>query len=308
MKTYLYIIFKVFLILLFSVNNTYSQTSDKTLEKTYKEKSTTKLKDFFVTWSQEIPPITDAELSEYNDAIQQAYKVFITFYKPHRLDSIGGSEWGNDIYKNVDFLIVQNSLKIYFTDKVYYTDQELREYVINKINQSSIVDSIQTRWIEQISNSEKIPDHVLQLYSPYFFQENRINRVLADSIINFRPAIHCDGKIPLFLTEKYENIITDFLGNNFSPLGTGGIMNPARAKKQSEKRKQFLENYIQFFHGHWGGYWQLYSYPQAYSITFDYDMKYAKIDSRMIYQGGEAFLKNENGVWTLISSELTWIE
>ena len=70
-------------------------------------------------------------------------------------------------------------------------------------------------------------------------------------------------------------------------------MNPARSKGESEKRKMFLENYIKIFHGHWGGYWQLHSYPEAESITFDKNMEYARVDFRLVYEGGFAILKNE---------------
>ena len=261
---------------MFSTSYIFSQPDIKMLEKAYKEKSATKLKDFFVGWSQDVPPITDTELLELNDTIQQTYKAFISFYKPHRLDSIGGSEWGNDIYKKADFVIVQNAIEIYFTDKVYYSAQETEKYIFNFFGPDS--------------------------------RENAGDRILTDSITDFRPAVRCDKKTPLFLTEKYDKIINSFLGNNYLPLGTGGIMNPARSKGQSAKRKKFLENYVKIFHGHWGGYWQLYSYPEVYSITFDNDMKYARIDFRLVYEGGEALLKNEEGVWTLISSELTWIE
>jgi hypothetical protein len=93
--------------LLFSTGYIYSQPETKMLEKAYKEKSTTKLKDFFIAWSQDVSPITETKLLEFNDTIQQTYKAFISFYKPHRLDSIGGSEWGNDIYKKVNFVFLQ---------------------------------------------------------------------------------------------------------------------------------------------------------------------------------------------------------
>ena len=295
----------VLVVLSFSINYTYSQTTAGILEKAYKEKSTKKLKDFFYAWSQDVPPITYLELSEYNDTIQQAYKLFIAFYKPHRLDSIGGSEWGNDIYKNLDFLIVQNTLKIYFIDKVFYSEEEKEEFVINEINRRYFDrDSIRTSMIERLKNNNRS----INSYYGWYSEEKFKKKILTDSIMNFRPSIHCNGKIPLFLTETYEEMINAFLGNKFLPLGAGGIMNPARAKGQSEKRKLFLENYVKIFHGHWGGYWQLYSYPQVYSIIFDNNMEYARIDFRLVYQGGEAFLKNENGVWTLISSKLTWIE
>ena len=304
-KKYSLIKLSVLVILSFSINYTYSQTTAGILEKAYKEKSTKKLKDFFYTWSQDIPPITDLEISGYNDTIKQAYKSFIAFYKPHRLDSIGGSEWGNDIYKNVDFLIVQNTLKIYFIDKVFYSEEEKEEFVINEINIRYFDrDSTRISIIERLKNNNRDIDFYYRRYSG----EKLKKSILTDSIMNFRPAIHCNGKIPLFLTETYKEMINAFLGNKFLPLGAGGIMNPARAKGQSEKRKRFLENYVKIFHGHWGGYWQLYSYPQAYSITFDNNMEYARIDFRLVYQGGEAFLKNENGIWKLISSKLTWIE
>ena len=299
----------VFVILLFSTSYIYSQPETKILEKAYKEKSTTKLKDFFIVWSQDVPPITDTNLLEFNDTIQQTYKAFISFYKPHRLDSIGGSEWGNDIYKKVDFVIVQNAIKIYFTDKVYYSAQETEEYIVDEINRKYFdKDSTRISMLERLKNRDgTINEHYFYFFGPYS-RENARDRILTDSIMDFRPVVRCDEKTPLFLTEKYNKIINSFLGNNYSPLGTGGIMNPARSKGQSEKRKKFLENCVKIFHGHWGRYWQLYSYPQVYSITFDNDMKYARIDFRVVYQGGEAFLKNENGVWTLISSKLTWIE
>lgn len=299
----------VFIILLFFTSCLYSQSEMKLLKKAYKEKSTTKLKDFFIAWSQDVLPIADTKLLEFNDTIQQAYKAFISFYKPHRLDSIGGSEWGNDIYKDVDFVIVQNALKIYFTDKVYYSTQETEEYIVNEINRRcSDKDSIRISILENLKNKDgTIDEFYFYTFGPYS-RAKAMDRILTDSIMNFRPTVRCDNKTPLFLTKKYDEIINSFLRNNYLPLGAGGIMNPARAKEQSEKRKKFLENYIIIFYGHWGGYWQLYSYPKAYSITFDNDMKYARIDFRLVYEGGEAFLKNEEGVWTLISSKITWRE
>jgi hypothetical protein len=37
-------------------------------------------------------------------------------------------------------------------------------------------------------------------------------------------------------------------------------------------------------------------------------MKYARVDFTTVYAGGEAILKNENGKWILISTEITRIE
>jgi len=128
---------------------------------------------------------------------------------------------------------------------------------------------------------------------------------LADSIMNFRPSINCNNKKPLYLTSHYDSILNNFLGNKYFQLG---VMSPATAKDESKKRQAFLEHEIKIFYGHWGGYWQLFSYPVAYSITFDKQMHYAKVNFRMVYEGGEAILENQSGRWVLISSRRTWIE
>jgi hypothetical protein len=98
------------------------------------------------------------------------------------------------------------------------------------------------------------------------------------------------------------------LGNAHLPLGAGGIMNPARSNGQSLKREKFLAHFIKIWYGHWGGYWQLYSYPEVYSIIFDKQMNRAEVNFRFIYEGGKAVLENKNGQWKLLSSMRTWIE
>jgi len=116
-NNYLLIVF-----FLFTITFAYSQTELDMLEKAYKNQSTEELKNFFDAWSQEIPPITDTELSTYNDTIQQAYKLFVDFYN-YAADSIY-SEWYNELYKDVAFLIVQNTLKIYFVNKLHIEGQK----------------------------------------------------------------------------------------------------------------------------------------------------------------------------------------
>ena len=85
-------------------------------------------------------------------------------------------------------------------------------------------------------------------------------------------------------------------------------MSPAKSKCESDKRKQFLENYIKIWYGHWGGYWQLNSYPYAQKITFDRKFENAVVDYRMVYEGGFAYFKKVNGIWVLIQARRTWIE
>ena len=62
------------------------------------------------------------------------------------------------------------------------------------------------------------------------------------------------------------------------------------------------------WHGHWGGYWHLFSHPLVTGITFENDLKTAHINFRVVYQFGIATLKKDNNRWTLVDSEMTGIE
>jgi hypothetical protein len=282
-----------------------AQNSSKQLKKAYKKNSTELLNQFFLDWNKEIPSLSDVEYETYNDTIKQAYNVFTAFYKPLQIDSLGGSEMGNDIYKNAKYLIVQDDIWIYFTEKINYcSDAYIDTLVYKKVLEAFHGDTVRINTFYYDSNwrannmFRQVIEDSIRTYKSW----------KVDSIMNFRPKINCDGRLPLYLTSKYSQILNKFLGNEYSPLGFGGLMNPARATGESEKRKDFLENFIKIWYGHWGGYWQLYSYPIAQSIIFDKDMKYAIVNYKMIYEGGKSILKNTNGNWKLIYAKRTWIE
>ena len=284
-------------ILIFFSFSAYAQNESNMLEKAYKQSSKKELKNFFDAWSREITPITDTELSTYNDTIQQAYKLFIDFYNSYRLDS-------NDEYKNVDFLILQNTLEIYFTDKVCYTKEEKKEYLINEYNKRyKDNDSIRQVRISWLNEDEWI-ERVFHGYDTIHKNKKQV-----DLVANFRPQINCENKIPIYLMPKYDTLLNAFLGSEHLEFGTGGIMSVAQAKGESKKRQNFLENYIKIFHGHWGGYWHLCSFPKAYSITFDKDMEYAMIDFRSSWaSGGEVIFKKEGDTWIFVCRVSSWIE
>jgi len=290
-----------FLLILLKIVNVQSQA--KLLEKSYKKQSKERLKKFFTDWNSEIPPISNEELLKLSDIQRATYQAFYSFYKPFSIDSLGGSEWGKNIYPNVEFLIIQNYIRIYLTDKIY-TDKDVDEYIVNYININVKEDSLKQRYLER--KNGRFSHYVNEVFSPK--NTSVIQKALIDSIVNFRPQIDSKGATPLYMNAHYKGILNTFLGNKYLPLGTGGFMNPAHADGESQKRKNFLENYIKIWYGHWGGYWQLLSYPEAYCITFDKQMKYAKIDFRMIYEGGEAILEKYDNKWILLSAKRTWIE
>ncbi len=129
-----------------------------------------------------------------------------------------------------------------------------------------------------------------------------------DSVVNFRPELKFKQAKPLYLLPKYEVVINKFLGSENYPLGTGGIMNPSRARGESAKRLKFLNKKLSIIHGHWGGYWHIETHPKVFSIDFNNDRTIAKVNYRLVYQGGEANYIKQNGEWKLNNADLTWIE
>jgi hypothetical protein len=279
------------------------QTDGKLLEEAYKRRSKKQLNSFFENWHNQISATSENEVAKLDNIKCQAYRVFTVFYKPLNIDSLGGSEFGNDVYKYSSFLIVQNSVYIYSTDKIFYSKNDTDGAIVNYINKSIFDDTLKIMMLKR--QNGKLDRTIYENFKREAIKNE--NGTLVDSIMNFKPKIN-GSKPALYLTKKYDTVLKSFLGNKYLPLGSGGIMNPATSIGESKKRQKFLEYYIKIWNGHWGGYWQLRSYPSVYSIVFDEEIKYAKVNFRMIYEGGEAILQNINGQWQLISSKITWIE
>jgi hypothetical protein len=276
----------------------HSQSIEKQLNIAYKTNSKELLKDFFLKWENEMKPLPIEQEKNINDTLKQVYKAYVEFYNPSRINKLGGSEFGNKIYKNVKYFVVQNSLKMFFTDKIYYSEKEVEEFIPLRITQSKLSDSAKQNLLKR--KNGKLSERVIERYNPNNIRFENLKLIKRDSILNFRPKINIGSKKIVFLNDIYEKEISRFLSDstktNIQPIN------------ERENRKKFIENYVKIYDGHWGGYWQLTTYPEVHSIIFDKKMNYAKIYFRMIYQGGEAILKNDKGNWKLIESKLTWIE
>jgi len=259
----------------------------------YKQKSTEELDRFFKNWAREIQPITNAELVKLNDTLQQAYKVFESFYQPKDIEKIGGSEWGNEIYANAKYLVVQSSIRIGFT-KTLNKDSVIHSNV-KKIYPTDT--TMQNKFLRKV-NGKYEPQTLRMFYS-------RDAGVIIDTIKEFRPQI----ERAVFLTEEYESLMNAFLGGKHYELGYRGIMNPAKAKGESKRRLDFINQMVTIFHGHWGGYWILESHPYAYDIIFDSEMKFALVNYKLIYEGGEVLLERQiHDNWKILEARRTWIE
>jgi hypothetical protein len=285
--------FIVFLYLIPTFSNCQKQTN--LLYQAYHSKSIKELHRFYENWESEISPMSDSNLNKCNDTIRNIYHVFQIFYNPKDIKRSGGSEFGNEIYSHVQFLLTQDLIVFGFADSLD-KDRLVKDriYQFAKGGKRKI-DSLLTQYR---SDSAEFESEFLE------WPTAKAN----DTLRGFRPKLSIPGVKILPLVSSYDILLNQFLANDHYNLGEGNIMTPAKSKGESNKRKIFLENYIKIWYGHWGGYWQLYSYPYVSKIIFDHRFEHALIYFTMIYEGGYAYLKKVNGNWTLIQARRTWIE
>jgi len=225
---------------------------DEFLEEAYEKRDPDLLLEYLTDWEDSESPITAAHLNLAPPVVKVAYEVFEAFYDPFRLDRIGELQWGSDLYKGVDFVIVQDTLDV----------------MIRGDDRTSLTLTIQ----------------------------------------DFRPRIALGNVRVLYLRQNYRDALLYFLGSESYPVGHGGIMNPARARGSSAKRQEFLERCLKVYHGHFAG-WHLETHPHVFAIQFPADnLTTATLYWRVVYEGGTSVLKKKDGRWTIVSSEITWIE
>ena len=294
------------LLLLCSALHAQNPSQAALIEKAYQDSSVTLLYEFFDNWSAEI---SSNENNAPNKWVAEAHKVFKAFYQPLQLDKIGCGEFESRFsYKDLPYFIVQNSLyRISVTDTLPFKPDELEAFYTNRINQTYSDDSIRKKWIEYLQREISYGRMFLVLDDKDItWQKMAISAV--DSSIEFRPQVSFPGKKIVYLTDDYVQLLNKFLGNTYVKLGENGIMQPAYSKDESHQRMLFLMKAAKIFYGHWGGYWQYETYPEATSIIFDTRMQRAVINFRFIYEGGVVYMEKKDGEWTVVSGELTWIE
>lgn len=303
-------LFLVALMFLCPVMYGQSKTQAVLLEKAYQDSSVLLLNQFFDNWSTEV---SSNESEAHNIWEVEAHKVFKAFYQPLLLDKIGcgGNEFGIS-YQEYPYFIVQDTLyQIYVTDTIPIGDEELVAYYTNRINrmytcshkckkeQESLKRMIEYGYL---GTSFKTEEYI------YPGQWYSIPITPVDSNVSFRPSVSFPDKKVVYLTNGYVQLLNHFLGENHVAMGTESIMQTAYAKDESAQRLAFIKNAVLIFYGHWGGYWQYETYPEAYSIIFDSAMQRAVVNFRFVYEGGEVYLEKQDGEWVVVSGRLTWIE
>lgn len=271
-------------------------TQEKLLKYSFKKGNVDSLDMFFTKWEKEFQPISQTQFDNLSDTIKDVYEIFSDFYTPKDLKRIGGSEWGDSLYYGVDFVIVQNQIDFSIVEtldkkKIIFT------YFKNNVKDSSINENYLETLLKDTTD-----------YSLGFTYFSSIKYLHEDSIMDFRPNVNIDSVGVLFYKSDYTRTIARFLKNKHHKLGFGGIMNPARAKGKSEKRLDWINTKVKIFHGHWGGYWEMTTFPSVDIILIDKERETALVFFTLVYQGGEALYKKIDNKWTLIESKLTWIE
>lgn len=149
---------------------------------------------------------------------------------------------------------------------------------------------------------------VVQNYVFYNYSYENENYEERDSIGDFRPEINLDGKAILYLVPNYNIAINTFLGIEFDPLGTGGIIDPATPTGESQKRLEFLWKYLAIIPGHWGWYYHIETHPEVSMICFNEEADKARAYFRIGYMFGEAEFEKYHNVWEMTDSAITGIE
>ena len=280
-----------------------SESQAKLLRKAYKSHSTKMLYEFFDNWSEEVKSNEDEAQSPY---VAEAHKVFAAFYQPMQTEERGVRK---TMYDDKPYFIVQSSLwKIEQAEEILYKAKEIDSFLVARILKYIPNDTIeQKKWMKICREDRRIrPD-----YGGIFGFSRWLTTIptsILDSDVVFRPLVQFDGKKIVYLTKKYSKLLNSFLGNDHVDLGTYDIMQTAFAKDESRSKQEFLNNAVQIYYGHWGGYWQYVTYPKANKIIFNPEMNRAVVLFRFVYEGGEAILEKQNGEWKVVDFRFTWIE
>ena len=81
----------------------------------YEQNSQALLDSFFIAWQQMLPSFTPQMLSSCSDTVNEAYKVFTTYYSPTNLSRLSGGSHEN-FETDFRYIVIQNDLHISLVD------------------------------------------------------------------------------------------------------------------------------------------------------------------------------------------------
>ena len=272
------------------------------LKEAYRSKSTKMLYTFFDNWSEEVK---SNEGEAQNPYVAEAHKVFAAFYQPQQI--IAKDIDCHVLYDEQPYFIVQSSLwKILQAETILYRQEEIDSLMIARIRRMYSDDTVEQQdWIKYVRDNHP---NLCYESSDAIRQFELIATTTLDSAVEFRPPVHFEGKKVVYLTKKYEKMLNSFLGKRHIAFSEENIMQPAFSKGKSRSKHAFINKAALIFYGHWGGYWQYETYPEAEQIIFNPEMNRAVVMFRFVYEGGEAVLEKQNGEWKVVDTRFTWME
>lgn len=266
------------------------------LETAYKQKSLWSLELFFQNWADEVKPSDTVGLNPYT---AEAYRLFSTFYQPLNLKILLPMDGHEEAYNESDWFIVQGSLsEISVLDHIYFTQEEKDSVRADYINRN-ISENEREYYFERDKRGNLI-HRIPELDEP--------QKLVVDSVIDFRPSVSFDGRKIVYLTSGYEKLLDNFLKDEHIIDMDNNTVYPPSSTKESKERMNFFNRKAVIYYGHWGGYWQYETYPQAYTITFDRALQRAIVSYRIVYEGGVAVFEKRNGEWKFVGVSSRWIE
>lgn len=141
----------------------------------------------------------------------------------------------------------------------------------------------------------------------YFdFNYGNMKISLRDSIVDFRPMVQFPKTRTLYLTKVFKNALNIFLDGSTSLSNNynGDVLQ----QPDSEEKIQFLSEALGIIPSHWGDYWHIETHPEISSIHFNGDLSAARVNFKIGYMIGEAFLTKSTDNWELIQSSVHIIE
>ena len=281
----------ILFIILFTSGFIFSQSQEELLNQAYEQKSYVLLDKFFENWRMEKTPITDEEYQKLSDVEKDVYDIFYEFYNPKDLSNLKLEKFEYDYYKDVKYFILKSTIKY----RIIISDN-YDSLLIPYRKKYSADSSFRTSIFYENSKNFKIDDFRYD----FIYDELFYNYSLKDSIKNFRPKIKNKTAGLLILNKGYEQIISNFLGNDIVPLGTNSIMQTAYADSISELKIEFLENYIFLMPEHWGQYWEIQTSPKIKYIDFNSIRTKARIYYKFPYHDNYSFFEKIKGRWIFI--------
>ena len=236
--------------------------------------------------------------SNYNDTLAEVYHVFETFFRPENFIEIAGSALSKSSFDAHSYILVQNSIGIYTTPRIYYLRQE--------------IDSIGLAYTKSMKIAgEPMYDHfkkqgggalnsIIASSGKSIAKESLTKRLYADTIKAFFPNLqHLNRKV-IYHTPQFDTIANSLLGNKY----VKGRTRTFELLVTNASNKKDFDKVVQVWYKRAGDYWQLTPHPVISAITFDGNIEHVWFKVSLSYRGAEVVMKKTDGQWAIVSIEV----